>query len=67
MTPDNAFSIYSITRELPSTLEASVSEWPALRNHIPCMSQVIQLALGAFISSLSVKDHTKSWEVHEGD
>jgi hypothetical protein len=29
------------------------------------MAHVIQLALGAFISSLSVKDHAKCWEAHE--
>jgi len=51
--------------ELQSTLEASGIEWPALRNHIPCMAHVIQLALGAFMSSLRVKGHTKSWEAHE--
>jgi len=56
-----------MTRELQSTLEASGIEWPALRNHIPCMAHVIQLALGAFMSSLSVKGRTKSWEAHECD
>jgi len=56
-----------MTRKLQSTLEASGIEWPALRNHIPCMAHVIQLALGAFISSLGVKGRTKSWEAHEHD
>jgi len=65
ITTDNAFSYYSMTRELQSTLEGSVISWSALRNHIPCMAQVILLALGAFMSSLSVKGHTKSWEAHE--
>jgi len=54
-----------MTRELQSTLEASGIEWPALRNHIPCMAHVIQLDLGAFMSSLGVKGRTKSWEAHE--
>jgi hypothetical protein len=40
-------------------------EWPALSNHIGCIAHFIQLALGAFISSLSVKGRTKSWEAHE--
>jgi len=31
------------------------------------MADVIQLALGAFMSSLGVKGHTKSWEAHECD
>jgi len=56
-----------MTRELQSTLLASGIEWPALRNHIPCMAHVIQLALGAFMSSLCVKGRTKSWEAHERD
>jgi len=54
-----------MTRELQSTLEASGIEWLALRNHIPCMAHVIQLALGAFMSSRGVKGRTKSWEAHE--
>ena len=56
-----------MTRELQTTLEASGIEWPALRNHIPCMAHVIQLSLGAFMSSLGVKGRTKSWEAHERD
>jgi len=56
-----------MTRELQSTLQASGIKWPALRNHLPCMAHVIQLALGAFMSSLVVKGRTKSWEAHERD
>jgi len=56
-----------MTRELQSTLEASAIEWPALRNHIPCMAHVIQLAFGAFMSCQAVKGRTKSWEAHECD
>jgi len=53
--------------ELQLTLEASGIEWTALRNHIPRMAHVIQLASGAFMTSLGVKGRTKSWEAHEGD
>jgi len=67
ITTDNASSNYSITRKLESTFKASAIRWPALRNRIPCMVHVIQLALGAFMSSLGVKDGTKSWEAHERD
>jgi hypothetical protein len=63
----NDSSNYSMTRELQSTLEASGIEWAALRNHIPCMARVIQLALGASMSCLSVKGCNKSWEAHERD
>jgi len=31
------------------------------------MAHIIQLALGALMSSLSVKGHTNSWEAHERD
>jgi hypothetical protein len=31
------------------------------------MAHVIQLALGAFVSSLGVKSSTKSWTAHEQD
>jgi len=67
ITTDNASSNYSMTHELQSTLEASGIEWPALRNHVPCMAHIRQLALGAFMSSLRVKGRTKSWEAHERD
>jgi hypothetical protein len=67
ITTDKASSNDLMTRELQLTLEASGIEWPAFRNHIPCMAHVIQLALGAFISSLSIKGRTKSWEAHERD
>jgi len=53
--------------ELQSTFEACGIEWPALGNHIPYMAQAIQLALGAFMSSLGVKGRTKSWEANEHD
>jgi len=56
-----------MTRELQSTLPASGIGWPALRNHIPCMAHVIQLALGALMSGLGVKGRIKSWEAHERD
>jgi len=67
ITTDNASSNYSMTHELQSTVEASGIESPALGNPIPCMAHVIQLALGAFMSSLGVKGRTKSWEAHERD
>jgi len=67
ITTDNASSNYLMTHKLQSTLEASGIEWPALRNHIPCMAHIIQLALGAFVSCLGVKGRTKSWEAREHD
>jgi len=62
---DNSSSKYSMTCEFQFTLEASGMVWPTLRNHIPWMAHVIQLALGAFMSGLGVKGRTKSWGAHE--
>jgi len=60
-------SNYSMTCELQSARQASEIEWPALRHRILCMAHIIQLAVGAFMSSLGVKVRTKSWEAHERD
>jgi len=51
-----------MTHESQSTLVVSGIVWPALRNHIACMADINQLALGAFMSSLGVKGLTKSWD-----
>ena len=51
-----------MTRELQSTFDAAGISWPAMRNYIACMVHVSQVALGAFMRSLGVKGHTKSWE-----
>jgi len=67
ITTVNASSNYLMTHELQTTLETSGMKWPTLRNYIPCKAHIIQLALGAFMSSLGVKGHTKSWEAHECD
>jgi len=64
---DDASSHYLMTHQLQSTPEASGIEWPALRNHIPCMAHVMKLAVDSFMSSLGVKGRTKSWEAHEHD
>jgi hypothetical protein len=65
ITMDNTSSHFLITREPQSTIKASGIESPALMNHILCMAQVIQLALGSFMRSLGVKGCTKSWEANE--
>jgi len=62
---DNASSNFSVTGKPQSTLEDSGIAWPALRDHTPSMAYGIQLALGAFMSSLGVKSCYKSWEAHE--
>jgi hypothetical protein len=67
ITTDTASTNYSMIRELQSTIEASGIEWPALRNHISCMAHDIQLAAGAFMSSLGVEGRMKSGEALECD
>jgi hypothetical protein len=67
ITTDNASTNYLMTCELQSTLEATGLEWLALRNHVPCMPHIIQLALGGFMRRLGVTGRTKSWESQERD
>jgi hypothetical protein len=62
---DNSSSNCLMTRELQATLDASSIMWPAMTNHLPCMAHTIELALGAFISSLGVNGRMESWEAHE--
>jgi len=56
----NGTSNYAMTHELQSTLGYSGIYYPALMNHIPCIAHVIQLTVGAFMSSLGVQGHNKS-------
>jgi len=56
-----------MTQELQSTLQALGMRWPAMRNHIPWMVHVIQLALSVFLSNPGVPGRTMSWEAHERD
>jgi len=56
-----------MTCGLQSTFEDSGIEWPVLKNNSQFLAHFIQLALGAFLSSLGVKSRTKSWEAHECD
>jgi hypothetical protein len=67
ITTDITSSNNSVTCEMQSTLEASGIEWPALMNHNPCMTHIIQLTVVAFMSSFSVQGRTKSWEAHKRD
>ena len=67
ITTDNASSNYAMARKLQESLAIVGHEWDAARNHVPCMAHVIQLALGAFMSSLGVKGRAKSWAEHERD
>jgi len=65
ITTDNALSHYSMTCKLQSALEVSGIAWPALKNHIPCLAHIIQVASGVFTSSLGFEGRTKSSEAHE--
>jgi len=67
VTTDNASSNYSMTKFLEMLFADCSSEWRASQNHMPCMTHVIQLTLGAFMDSLGVKGRGKSWEDTERD
>jgi len=67
ITTDNTSSSYLMTHKLRWMLQVSGIECLPCRNLIPCMAHVIQLAVGAFMSSLGVKGRSKSWEAHERD
>jgi len=67
MSTNTGSSNYMRTRESQTTIQTSAIKWPALRYHIPRMAQIIQLGLGAFMSSLGVKGHTQYWDAHELD
>jgi hypothetical protein len=54
-----------MTREVQSRLGVLRIELPALSNHRPCMAHVIQLALGALMSSLDLNGRTMSLEAEE--
>jgi hypothetical protein len=65
ITTDNGSSNWSMTSKLQSTLEASGLKWPAFRNDVPHLAHVIQLGIGAFLTSLGVQGCTMSLEAHE--
>ena len=67
VTTDNASFNYSMTKFLERLLVDCPSEWCASQNHMPCMTHVIQLTLGAFMDLLGVQGRGKSWEDTERD
>ena len=67
VTTENASSNYLMTKFLERLLADCSLEWCASQNHMPCMTHVIQLTLGAFMDSLGVQGQGKSWEDTERD
>jgi hypothetical protein len=67
ITTDYTSSHNWMTRKLQATLETSGIQWPALRNHIPYMAHVIELASCAFMNSLGVTGRIKAPEAPEHD
>jgi len=65
ISTDNASWNYLMSRKLQSILQDATIELPGWRNHLPCLVHFIQLALGGFMSSVSLKGLSKSWEAHE--
>ena len=54
-TTDSASNNKTLTQALNNTLGSLSIEWSLVENHIPCMAHVVQLILGAFMSSIKVK------------
>jgi len=54
-TTDSASNNRTLTEALNLAWSLLLVEWCQLENHIPCMAHVVQLILGAFISSIKVK------------
>ena len=54
-TTDGASNNKILTQALNNPLGSLSIEWSPIENHIPCMAYVVQLILGAFMSSIKVK------------
>jgi len=63
----NAFSNYSMSRIVQSTIEASGIAWCVLRNDIQCTAHVIPLGFSGFMSILQANGTTKLWQPDESD
>jgi len=54
-TTDSASNNRTLTADLNNAWSLGSVEWCEVENHIPCMAHVIQLILGAFMSSIKVE------------
>jgi len=54
-TSDSASNNRTLTKALNNACSLLSVEWCQLENHIPCMANVVQLILSAFMSSIKVK------------
>jgi len=54
-TTDSASNNRTLTKTLNNACSLLSVQWCHLENHIPCMAHVVQLVLGAFMSSIKVK------------
>ena len=54
-TTDSAGNNGTLTEALNNAWSLLSVEWCPLENHIPCMAHVVQLILGAFMSSVKMK------------
>jgi len=54
-TTDSASNNRTLTEALSNAWSLLSVEWSQFENHIPCMAHVIQLILGAFMSSIKVQ------------
>src|SRR5207302_7667732 len=54
-TTDSASKNKTLTQALNNALGSLSIEWSPIENHIPCIAHIVQLILGAFMSSFMVK------------
>jgi len=54
-TTESASNNRTLTEALSNAGSLSSVEWSQFENHIPCIANVIQLILGAFMSSIEVQ------------
>ena len=58
-TTDSASNNRTLTEALNNAWSLLSVEWSQFENHIPCMAHVVQLILGAFMSSIKVKSRDR--------
>jgi len=54
-TTDSAINNRTLTEALNNPWSLQSVEWCQLENHVPCIAHVVQLILGALMSSIKVK------------
>ena len=67
ITTDNASNNGSLCEALSALLDEEGVQWDAMRNHIACLTHIINLAVKEFLKTLKIQERTPEdeWEVLE--